>query len=680
MWGGFQPDLPGVHNNEEKKSFCSVVEVCHLPTGMWVQKPTTGDPPLGVGGYAAAVIRNEIFFFGGYCGHDECFHNSLYSFNVDTFNWKELSPTTSHHGPMMKFTSSMIAIKVNSEDYLVVIGGRGPSSNNTPPQPGAQYSNGRCNEVHMYRLKTGEWTSPTVTGDRPPPINDFPLTSITNTTAILFGGSIGHNSYSNDVYVFEFTDTSVKCKKFPNPGGSVQWPKERECHSSVLINCSSGPHLLVVGGVAGTPTIDCWLLNINKMEWKELTNIPDSVTYRWYHSLSVWNETQTTHWITEFGGERGVSKISDTRFIEIITSTGDIVVQSVLDINEYQKRRIQDAVGKWMEEGSVDLTVTRVNMLGAPGAGKTCSQLLLLNEAPPTNNTSTPIACPAVRATRVAVCDKTIWNRKEYVTEIPQSTSGYHKFRDAMSLKITITSKHTLHLINRYTHIEVYFTGPTQHCPLVCKLLTTAIDNSSDAMHLKHNYVNAFACPSKRSSCYCIVRPREDGNIVNCTVCPVSATISSDHWYWFESGPDEGNNGTQNLLDKRPLKSDLLRLFKDSAVHSKIIGTALDVKVDDLVALPQYTSDNLILVFQRWIDSDKDVTWRKALQVCKDYPDELGRAKSDVEKFLSSSFHPAKSSSLTHLKVAPKSFALIFIASLILLLCAIVISFFIRID
>uniref|UniRef100_A0A1X7SJS0 Uncharacterized protein n=1 Tax=Amphimedon queenslandica TaxID=400682 RepID=A0A1X7SJS0_AMPQE len=64
-----------------------------------------------------------------------------------------------------------------------------------------------------------------------------------------------------------------------------------------------------------------------------------------------------------------------------------------------------------MEEGSVDLTVTRVNMLGAPGAGKTCSQLLLLNENPPTNDTSTPIACPAVRATRVAVCDKTIWNR-----------------------------------------------------------------------------------------------------------------------------------------------------------------------------------------------------------------------------------------------------------------------------
>ena len=64
-----------------------------------------------------------------------------------------------------------------------------------------------------------------------------------------------------------------------------------------------------------------------------------------------------------------------------------------------------------MEEGSVDLTITRVNMLGAPGAGKTCAEHLLLNEDPPSDNVSTPIACPTVRATRVAVEDQTKWKR-----------------------------------------------------------------------------------------------------------------------------------------------------------------------------------------------------------------------------------------------------------------------------
>ena len=69
------------------------------------------------------------------------------------------------------------------------------------------------------------------------------------------------------------------------------------------------------------------------------------------------------------------------------------------------------ALGQWMEEGSVDLTITRVNMLGAPGAGKTCAECLLLNEDPPSDNVSTPIARPTVRATRVAVEDQTKWKR-----------------------------------------------------------------------------------------------------------------------------------------------------------------------------------------------------------------------------------------------------------------------------
>ena len=55
-----------------------------------------------------------------------------------------------------------------------------------------------------------------------------------------------------------------------NPGGSVQWPKRRYAHSSVLINNSTGPHLLVVGGVDAS---DSWLFDINKRTWKELVSI-----------------------------------------------------------------------------------------------------------------------------------------------------------------------------------------------------------------------------------------------------------------------------------------------------------------------------------------------------------------------------------------------------------------------
>ena len=156
MWGGEQPGLPGVHVSENKKSMFSVIEVCHLASGRWEQKPTTGTPPLGVIGYAAAAIGNEIFYYGGWCGHGDCRHNSLFSLIVDTFNWKELSPTTPHHGPWMKSYCGMVAVQLDGEDYLVVIGGWGSSYNNSPKQPGAQYSGHRCNEIHYYKLSSGQ--------------------------------------------------------------------------------------------------------------------------------------------------------------------------------------------------------------------------------------------------------------------------------------------------------------------------------------------------------------------------------------------------------------------------------------------------------------------------------------------------------------------------------------------
>uniref|UniRef100_A0A1X7ULU0 PDZ domain-containing protein n=1 Tax=Amphimedon queenslandica TaxID=400682 RepID=A0A1X7ULU0_AMPQE len=74
-----------------------------------------------------------------------------------------------------------------------------------------------------------------------------------------------------------------------------------------------------------------------------------------------------------------------------------------------------EKIEKWLKEGTVELKVTRINMHGAPGAGKTCSQHLLLNEPPPEKLTdSTPIACRAVQATRISIDDENKkWERVE---------------------------------------------------------------------------------------------------------------------------------------------------------------------------------------------------------------------------------------------------------------------------
>ena len=62
--------------------------------------------------------------------------------------------------------------------------------------------------VRKFFCFVGEWITPTVTGDRPPTINDFTLTSVTNNTAIFFGGETGIGM-SNKLYIINCAKTSM---------------------------------------------------------------------------------------------------------------------------------------------------------------------------------------------------------------------------------------------------------------------------------------------------------------------------------------------------------------------------------------------------------------------------------------------------------------------------------------
>ena len=62
--------------------------------------------------------------------------------------------------------------------------------------------------MNVCTLLLDQWISPVVTGDRPPPIDYFTLTPITNNTAVMFGGSTA-NGVSNKLYMISFTKTSV---------------------------------------------------------------------------------------------------------------------------------------------------------------------------------------------------------------------------------------------------------------------------------------------------------------------------------------------------------------------------------------------------------------------------------------------------------------------------------------
>ena len=232
MWGGSIDGVPRVHDNEVKQRMTSVIELFHLPTGKWEQRPTNGKPPLGISSYASTVISNRIYYFGGYCSHDECRHNSLNSLITDSLTWNELYPINPSMGPMMKSHCGMISLTFSNMDCLLVVGGIGLEP--TFPQPGAQYgytpsNNVRTNEHHYYQLSSGkkiniscyqyiihqitvyisgQWILPDISGEHPPPCYSFTLTSLPNNRALLFGGDIP-DGYGNTVYIAQCTKTAV---------------------------------------------------------------------------------------------------------------------------------------------------------------------------------------------------------------------------------------------------------------------------------------------------------------------------------------------------------------------------------------------------------------------------------------------------------------------------------------
>ena len=162
LWGGnvYQDGRPKVHNSPEKCQFYSSVEVFNVKTGCWEQRTTSGTPPLGVEGYSCVAVRNELYYFGGWCGHGGCYHNSVHTLNTSTLEWRMLAPSTTEGGaPMQKTSCGMVHFTDGEEDHLYVVGGYGHATPSSP-QHGAQYqpasSRVPTNEQHIFSLSTSK--------------------------------------------------------------------------------------------------------------------------------------------------------------------------------------------------------------------------------------------------------------------------------------------------------------------------------------------------------------------------------------------------------------------------------------------------------------------------------------------------------------------------------------------
>ena len=84
-------------------------------------------------------------------------------------------------------------------------------------------------------------------------------------------------------------------------------------------------------------------------------------------------------------------------------------------------------------------------------------------------------------------------------------------------------------------------------------------------------------------------------------------------------------------MKKEPHEHDLLIIFKDYEHEYDRVGTGLSVNVADL----KNDQNPILTVFQRWKAANKEVTWEKIATVCDNYPDRLGKVKSNLLKCLS---------------------------------------------
>ena len=161
---GYQDKAPRVHDSAEKQAFLSRVEVFHLQRGNWEQQTTSGTPPLGVWGYSCVAVDNDLHYFGGWCGHGDCYHNSVHKLSTSSLQWRVLAPTTTEvRGPMKKGLCGMVAFKDGEEAFLFVVGGlstaksssrqreRALSNATWYEQPGTF-----TDEQHMFSLNTSE--------------------------------------------------------------------------------------------------------------------------------------------------------------------------------------------------------------------------------------------------------------------------------------------------------------------------------------------------------------------------------------------------------------------------------------------------------------------------------------------------------------------------------------------
>ena len=162
-WGGGREGFDESHDSPTKRECTSAIDAFNLLSGVWSSQPTRGTPPLGIRGVSCTTINNSIYYFGGWCGHDTCYHNSLNCLDTLTLQWKELQSTNNNSVAKRGYGGMIVMGSEGEPQQLLVIGGVASISTITQYHHQFQYikmtgvdDRVRTNEQNIYNLSSGK--------------------------------------------------------------------------------------------------------------------------------------------------------------------------------------------------------------------------------------------------------------------------------------------------------------------------------------------------------------------------------------------------------------------------------------------------------------------------------------------------------------------------------------------
>jgi len=204
--------------------------------------------------HCAAYLGCSLYIFGG-CTSSNTTFNDLWRFDLASRQW--IRPLATGNYPSPKACATMVAYK----ETLILFGGY------THPTPYPLHQAARFfNQLHVYDPATNRWAHLNTIGYSPPPVAGHSASIIGN-RMIIFGGSHGLGSRTNEVWVLDLEEAAWSRVEI----GGCQ-PSARYGQTQIVVD---DDHILIIGGCGGANTLysDVWLLdmsNMNNWFWSEV--------------------------------------------------------------------------------------------------------------------------------------------------------------------------------------------------------------------------------------------------------------------------------------------------------------------------------------------------------------------------------------------------------------------------